>query len=865
MTLTRAFTMALVAASLAWPERPVYPASKHGGTYMYNYYLPPAPGATPWWPCWSPDGKWVAVSMHGSIWKVDPQTGVAFELTYDRKYHSSPDWSPDGRWIVYTADDDGTGIQLEILNVETGQSHTLTDDNHIYADPVFSPDGARLAYVSTRPNGYFNIYVRAIRNGQWAGEEVALTADNNFGKSRLYFGEWDMHTQPAWMPDGKQILLVSNRNVLLGSGNVWRMPVEPSGILKAKSILSEQTLYRTRPHVSPDGKRFIYSSTRGAADQFSHLYVLPTDGGEPYKMTFGSQDDFHPRWSPDGEWIAYISNEGGLPQLRLLETYGGAKGTVAITSRQWKRPIGMVQVQVRDGRTGQKTAARIYAPAADGKFYAPADAYSRVASPRMPYRLGEHVFHTEGEFTLEVPPGNMTIEAVKGLEYRPAKKETEVKAGEVAPLVLTLEPLVDMAAIGYYSGSTHTHMNYGGNLRNTLENMMMMSRAEDQDVVNVLVANKDNRILDWQYFVKGGGEHPVSKGDPGIAVIVGEEYRPPFWGHVFYIGLNDHLISPFTTGYEGTAIESLYPSNTDMFRKAIAQGAAVGYVHAFGGNSDPLQGSLGGAKSFPVDAALGTIHAVEWSSSGRATFTVLHHAWNNDLRVAPVGGEDSNTSLHRHTLIGSVRTYAYLGSRLTAEAWIDAVKKGRTFFTNGPLVEFKVNDRIPGEELHLPAGGGTVTLEGNVWSYLPLTKIRIYHNGKVWKDLPAARFREQLQVDQSGWFSLVAEGPATSLPVDPVFPQAGTNAIRVYVGDQKIRHRTSAEYFIRWIDKLRRMTDDWPRWRSQAERDRVFSQFDEARRVYEQLAREGQASQPVRKARPPRLWSNGISAGGVSP
>ena len=49
------------------------------------------------------------------------------------------------------------------------------------------------------------------------------------------------------------------------------------------------------------------------------------------------------------------------------------------------------------------------------------------------------------------------------------------------------------------------HMNYGGNLHNTLENLMLMSDAEDQDVVNELIANKDNRILDYQFFVPGGG------------------------------------------------------------------------------------------------------------------------------------------------------------------------------------------------------------------------------------------------------------------------------------------------------------------------------------------------------------------------
>ena len=52
--------------------RPDYPASKHGGTYMFNYYLPPAPSASAWAPAWSPDGKWIAVAMQGSIWKVEP-------------------------------------------------------------------------------------------------------------------------------------------------------------------------------------------------------------------------------------------------------------------------------------------------------------------------------------------------------------------------------------------------------------------------------------------------------------------------------------------------------------------------------------------------------------------------------------------------------------------------------------------------------------------------------------------------------------------------------------------------------------------------------------------------------------------------
>ena len=324
-----------------------------------------------------------------------------------------------------------------------------------------------------------------------------------------------------------------------------------------------------------------------------------------------------------------------------------------------------------------------------------------------------------------------------------------------------------------------------------------------------------------------------------MALVVGEEYRPPFYGHVFYLGLKENLISPFTTGYEGTGIESLYPSNTDMFRKAKAQGALTGYVHPWSGDGDPLESGLGGGKGFPVDVALGTTDAYEWSSASRGQLRVWHHALNNGFRVAPVGGEDSISNLHFTKTVASLRTYAYLDGKFGANAWLDAVRDGRTFFTGGPLLEFTINGKRPGESVQLPAEGGRITISAKVQCIAPLSKAVIHHNGEVLRELPlstdrlSAELSTEIPVTTSGWYSLYAEGPHTPL-LDVAYPQAATNAIRVYAGGQKIRNRASAEYFIRWIDKLKEMANDWPWWRSEKERAHVFAQFDEARDIYQQ-------------------------------
>jgi len=804
---------------------------------------------------WSPDGTSLAFSMRGTLWRQHVDSGVALQLTDGATYDYQPDWSPDGRWIAYSSYD-GRAYQLRLLEVATGTSRTLVDDGAVHVEPRWSPDGTRLAWVSTSLEGRFHVVVALVRDGV-LGRPHRVTEDRDSGLPRYYYSRFDHYLSPSWSPDGRELLIVSNRGRLWGTGGLWRIAADTAGSPDGGAmqlVHDEETMWKVRPDWGRDG-RVVYASYAGR--QWHQLWVTaaparrPSGGepgvlarGEPVQITYGDFDAINPRWSPDGGHIAFISNEGGDLALRVVETVGGAVRTLAPAHRRWRAPVGLLRLTVRDAATGVVVPARVSVRLADGRHVAPDGAWMHGDDgiDRRERRLEFNYYHAFGPASITVPAGEVTLEVVRGVEYVRQTRVVAVRAGETTTVALTLRRLDHLAARGWYSGDLHVHMNYGGTYRNTPANLVRQARAEDLRVVANLIVNKEGRIPDLVHF--RGADDPAST--PDVLLRHDQEFHTSYWGHLGLLGLRSHVLLPGYSAYANTALQSLAPMNADVVDLARRQGAIAGYVHPFDAWPNPADSARSLTNEFPVSLALGQVdyyEALGFVDDIMATQRVWYAALNAGFRVPAGAGTDAManyTSLRGP--VGMNRVYVQVPGTLTYERFLEAIRAGRTFVTNGPLLQFLIASKGPGSELALAPGRAEVRATVRLRSLVPIDSLEVVRNGEVVARLGTTHGGTRadtaivLAVTRSSWFLLRAWSAGGRHPVLDLMPFGTTSPVFVTVGGQPIRSPVDARYFLAWVDRLRTGAAASTAWNSARERARTLERLEAARAVWVRLA-----------------------------
>ena len=484
----------------------------------------------------------------------------------------------------------------------------------------------------------------------------------------------DQYLSPTWSPDGRELILVSNRGHIWGSGGFWRMEARPGGA--AREIHDEETTWKARPDWSRDGRRVVYSSYLGG--QWHQLWLMTPDGANPLQLTYGEFDATAPRWSSDGRRIAYVSNEGGNTSLWVR------RGARRATGRRFARSGGAIArrwdgcaLRVIDA-AGAPVPARVSVTGPDGRSCAPDDAWRHADDgfDRRERRFEYGYFHTAGLDSLTLPAGEYAVEVTRGPETRverrtvaDPRRRTTPRSGSRCARSAT------SPGAGWYSGDLHVHMNYGGAYRNTPRRLAFQARAEDL---------RRGREPDRQQ----GGAHPGHRAspvgrDPVSTATTVDRARPG----VPHELLGSHRPARPPRSRAAAGLRRLrehrggQPLRRPTPRSPIWRTRRArwsGYVHPFDSDPDPADTTQPLTDELPVDVALGKVdyyEALGFVDDPMATAHVWYRALNCGFRLPAGAGTDAMANFASlRGPVGMNRVYVRTGGRLDQRRLLDSLQ-----------------------------------------------------------------------------------------------------------------------------------------------------------------------------------------------
>ncbi|MDI9433152.1 MAG: CehA/McbA family metallohydrolase [Planctomycetota bacterium] len=382
--------------------------------------------------------------------------------------------------------------------------------------------------------------------------------------------------------------------------------------------------------------------------------------------------------------------------------------------------------RIVDDANGQPLAARVAVTDADGKFVEIHGRHEHVEY------LGKRWCYVDGSFALTIPSDGISLEIRRGFETLPLTAKIAGQASnKKVEKTFRLRRWIDMGAKGYVNGDIHAHLPVP-----KVAHPQM--RAEDLNTLTLLyLPDTESPIATNRCFT--GKLDACST--PGCEIYVGQELQEWQMGHVALLGLTS-LVPGYP--HAGGSLEhwKSFPQ-WDLMRALRAtreQNGTIFWSHI---------SSLPGAE-LPVALALGLVDGVElitwsdptqlpnhwgpWEDSGfsQAEFPVMrsmdlyYQFLNAGFRLPIAAGTDK---FGEEIPLGSNRTYARVTGTPGYDSWLAAVKAGRSFVTNGPIVEFDVAGSEPGDVVEFQ-DHKQVKACARIRSILPINTVDIVMNGR---------------------------------------------------------------------------------------------------------------------------------------
>ena len=479
------------------------------------------------------------------------------------------------------------------------------------------------------------------------------------------------------------------------------------------------------------------------------------------------------------------------------------------------------------------------------------------------------VYRRDGE-VIHLPAGSYTWTISRGPEYLPQTQTVNVRGP--SEVTAKLARWIDPSQHRYYSGDHHIHSAGCSHYENptegvTPESMWPQIDGEALNVASVLIWGP-SYYHQKQFF--NGRDHPLSKPDRIMRYDLEISGFPSSHaGHLVLLGVKDQ-------DYPGTKVLEDWPTWTmPILKWAKAQGSVVGFAHSGWGlevrSSDlpnlEMPGFDGiGANEYIVDVTHEGV--VDFISAGDTPYVWELNIWYHTLNVGfrtRISGETDFPCIYDDG-IGLARSYCKLDGALTYRKWIDALRAGRNYVSDGRshLLDFSVAGVEAGtgeSEVRMDRPGrAAVTLRAAARLDEDANPAigRLRYDEKPYWALERARIGSSREVPVEIVVNgvpvasqrLVADGTMRTLKFDipiersswiaaRILPSSHTNPVFALVGGKPIRaSRASAEWCLNAVNQC---------WSQKAaairetEREEARKAYDHARAVYRQrLAETGQ-------------------------